>query len=310
MNRTSIEWTERTWNPVRGCSRVSEGCRNCYAERQAARFRGGAFRGFVEITNGHPQWTGKVELMDHILDVPFKTRKPAMWFVNSMSDLFHESLSWRSISKVFAVMAQSPQHTFQILTKRPKIMQDYITNEDTPGMIEEAAGKGSGWLFRANIGRWPLPNVWLGVSCEDQETADERIPLLQNTPAAIRFVSAEPLLGPVSFRWSQWPGIDWVIVGGESGPYARSCDVAWIRSIRDQCKEAGIACFVKQLGRSPRDRNDAGFEGDGGGESWPMGTNYIDTGYQGAPVLVKLWDRKGGDLEEWPESLRIREFPK
>jgi len=187
-----------------------------------------------------------------------------------------------------------------------------------------------------------LPNVWLGVSVENQHFADERISLLLQTPAAVRFISAEPLLGPVNLSSIRWetegsggpafvdvcngtfctigghglpgPSLDWVIVGGESGPGSRPFDTGWARSIVQQCKSAGVAVFVKQLGRNVRDRNDAGFEGDTS-RSWPMDTDVEDSPdgyreeYQGAPVRVRLASRKGGDMGEWPKDLRVREFP-
>ena len=199
-----IAWTDRTWNPVRGCSRVSEGCRNCYAERQAARFASpgvgiigaakaipsersaaypaGPFYGFVQITNGHPQWTGKVELVEKHLEDPLHWRKPCKVFVNSMSDLFHEALPVVDIKSVFDVMRAAHWHTYQILTKRAARMLEIV-----------------GWLKQQYDDVYPLPNVWLGVSVEDQATADERIPLLLETPAAVRFVSYEPALSGVDF---------------------------------------------------------------------------------------------------------------
>jgi protein gp37 len=304
--KTSIEWTDRTWNPVRGCSRVSEGCRHCYAERQAARFSGPGrpFDGFVRIQTGiGPQWTGKVELVEEHLADPLHWRKPQRIFVNSMSDLFHENLSYQAIDQVFAVMALCPQHTFQVLTKRPQRMLDYL-NEATCFM--------------------PLSfgNVWLGVSVEDQETADERIPLLLQTPAAVRFVSYEPALGPVDLYQylggarnpigSAYGGIglDWVIVGGESGPGARPFDVASARQTISQCKAADVPCFVKQMGSEVWDRNDS--IGDGTPREWPDNTDFdgdSTDSYQGAPMRILLKDRKGGDWNEWPSDLRVRQFP-
>lgn len=289
---TSIEWTDATWNPVRGCSRVSEGCRNCYAERQAARFvfqnvageggelqKPGPFHGFVTHVNGHAAWTGKVELVEHHLLDPLKWKKPRRVFVNSMSDLFHEALPDEAIDRVFAVMAVATTHTFQVLTKRPKRMLEYIS---TTRMLNV-----DGTLAPPQI----LPNVWLGVSVEDQKTADERIPLLLQTPAAIRFVSYEPALGPVDFSAHKIPALfgpnklHWVIVGGESGPGSRPFDVAWARNTIAQCKAAGVACFVKQLGRYPN------------GDGFPADFDY------------RKRDLKGGDWSEWPKDLRVRKFP-
>ena len=278
MGKTTIEWTEATWNPVRGCSRLSEGCRNCYAERMAARFarsdmgpaewtarkEGGdlpPFHGFAHTTPFGPRWTGRVELIPDMLDIPLRRRKPTTYFVNSMSDLFHEALPDEVIDRVFAVMALCPQHRFQVLTKRATRMREYLGTGARHTPIMDAMN--AGWNVRAAALRWPLPNVWLGVSVEDQVTADERIPHLLQTPAAVRFVSAEPLLGEINFRWARWepfvPGrwvnhldglrrLDWVIVGGESGPEARPMKAAWAQSIRDQCVDAKVPFFFKQWG--------------------------------------------------------------
>ena len=268
---TKIEWTDETWNPTRGCSRVSEGCRNCYAERQAYRFSDYSepFHGFVEYKNRHPSWTGKVELIESKLDEPLHWKKPRRIFVNSMSDLFHEALSDEAIAQVWAVMNNTPQHTYQILTKREKNMHRVVT---------ELYGKYAGHFYS-----WPLPNVLLGVSVEDQATADARIPLLLQTPAAVRFVSYEPALGPVDFipylpkctcgkPWARpspeslehgllcemggYAGkvsyvsakLAWIIVGGESGPQARPPAPEWFRNTRDQCIAAGVPFFLKQWG--------------------------------------------------------------
>jgi protein gp37 len=256
----AIEWTDVTWNPVRGCSRVSEGCRHCYAERQAARFlvteetstgrvpgevdrfESGPFAGFVERRSAGPRWTGKVQLIGSKLADPLRWRRPRKIFVNSMSDLFHEALPDKDIAQVFRVMDLSRRHTFQVLTKRAKRMAQVM-----PQIVD-----------RYGV----LPNVWLGVSIEDQATADERIPHLLSTPAAIRFVSYEPALGPVdlwsarysmpdgslgsAFKWGD--GVRWVIAGGESGPGARPVNPDWFRAVRDQCRAAGVAFFFKQWG--------------------------------------------------------------
>lgn len=556
---SSIEWTDATWNPVRGCSRVSEGCRNCYAERMAARFSDDGFRfhGIAEQTKAGARWTGKVELIPSALDWPLRKRKPLRIFVNSMSDLFHERLSDEDIAAVFGVMAACPQHVFQVLTKRPERMQKFLTELGVAGLVEkfrvmalagrieeyfapERTAEVAGWpgyfvtsygrilsdrtkhgergderheiqpmagetghsrvmLYRGDgqperllvhrlvldafdrlgsdqeqgrhldgnprnnmlanlrwgsqsenwddskrhgtrrryyklspeqvaqirersaagesgeaLGRafgvsatqirnitsgkqwtpeykptWPLPQVWLGVSVENQATADERIPLLLQCPAAVRFVSYEPALGPVNLRpalrpslpvdpalaprdwdafsWPEWVppgvrdaveafwsptfnrgpaaylrdallqgapplfgiaslrriqtaesrvsgrfvhawnnvgwivdehgvgapgsftgsgvytavleagrGLDWVIVGGESGPGARPFDLAWARSAVEQCKAAGVACFYKQGGTSNACEH----------------------------------DRKGGHFDCFPSDLKIREFPR
>lgn len=299
-DRSKIEWTEATWNPLRGCTRVSAGCQHCYAERVADRFSGPGqpYEGLVKRVGGEPRWTGRVDFVESALDQPLRWKKPRMIFVNSMSDLFHESVPDAWIDRIFAVMALCPQHVFQILTKRPDRMRAYC------------AALPPHWATLSIDGQWPLPNVWLGVSVEDQATADERIPVLLDTPAAVRFVSAEPLLAPVrlarlgpawpggritnALRGTRWPELDevgaitsrtarldWIIVGGESGPGARRFNAEWAESIVDQCRAAGVPCFVKQLG---------------GHVVW-HGRRQI------------LRDKKGGDMSEWPERLRVREMP-
>ena len=219
---TKIEWTDEVWNPVTGCDKVSQGCKNCYAERIAERFWGE--RKFTDV-QCHPER----------LDIPLHWRKPRRVFVNSMSDLFHEDVTDEFITEVWNVMHDTPQHIYQILTKRPERMQ-WLTHQQWGDHLVE-------------------PNVWLGVSCEDQKTAYERIPLLLQAPAAVRFVSLEPLLGPIDLLaifghdlYAMNKGLDWVIVGGESGPHARPMHPDWARSIRDQCVEAGVPFFFKQVG--------------------------------------------------------------
>lgn len=295
---TTIEWTDATWNPVRGCSIVSEGCRNCYAMKQAHRFSGEGmpYEGLTELGPQGPRWTGTIRLVPELLDAPLRWKTPRRIFVNSMSDLFHEDVPDEFIVSVFTVMAIAEKHTFQVLTKRPRRMLDLLskwTSEDLYTAWHDFTGE------PPEVSAWPLPNVWLGVSVEDQKTADERIPILLQTPAAVRFVSAEPLLGPVDLQRSDElamvqcvrngstieRGIDWVIVGGESGPGARPCDVAWIRSIVEQCQAAAVPCFVKQLGSHP-----------------------FDDGTLPTERLLK--SRKGGDPAEWPADLRVREMPR
>jgi len=308
---TNIEWTDSTWNPLRGCSRVSEGCRNCYAEKVAYRFSGAgqAYEGLAILRNGHAGWTGKVELVEkHLLDplkwkgvpelVPgsegvegqrakgqTKLRRRRI-FVNSMSDLFHESVPDAWIDRIFAVMALCPQHDFQVLTKRPARMLAYFGGGfPHPGSDRVMAIRVATAPLQSLAGyprdaiHFPLPNVWLGVSVENQVAADDRIPLLLQTAAAARFISAEPLLGPVSLRWKnstpfgtphprhlkpdpdgagrvctdEYDGLrelDWVIVGGESGAggNTRSMKPSWARTLRDQCQAANVPFFFKQWG--------------------------------------------------------------
>lgn len=242
-DKTNISWTHATWNPVTGCSKVSAGCKNCYAERDWARlghlptYKG---RAFTDVAC-HPER----------LDQPLRWRRPRRIFVNSMSDLFHPAVPDEFIDQVFAVMSMAGHHTFQVLTKRR--MRDYFLG-GARERITFAVGRHIG--VRGVDIRWPLPNVWLGVSVENQDAADERIPLLLQTPAAVRWVSAEPLLGPVTL-WSDWllehraitkPSLDWLVVGGESGPKARGMDPEWARSLRDQCAAAGVPFHFKQWG--------------------------------------------------------------
>lgn len=229
---TNIEWTEQTWNPIVGCSKVSQGCKHCYAETMAKRLKAMGKPQYKNVING--RWTGKIEFVESALDKPLKRKKPTMYFVNSMSDMFHSGVKPDMLKAIWDVMEQTPQHTYQILTKRALRMNGIFNMRLLPA----------------------LPNVWLGVSVEDQQTADERIPFLVGTPVAVKFLSCEPLLGPVQLellgknngRGDQHGDIDWVIVGGESGPGARPMQPEWARSIRDQCLEAGTAFFFKQWG--------------------------------------------------------------
>lgn len=296
---SKIEWTDATWNPVRGCLRVSEGCRNCYAEIVAARLSGPGqpYEGFANRDNPKSKWTGKVALIESALTLPLNWKKPKRIFVNSMSDLFHESLPDEAIDKVFAVMALAPQHTFQILTKRPERMMAYLSALRTLSGVADAVqpmrkdNRAVGPLPHLDGGErwWPLSNVWLGVSVEDQAAADSRIPHLLATPAAVRFLSCEPLLGPLHLRnflvrgddclrhvdpmaaallamgeenGSAWvrQAIDWVIVGGESGRHVRPMHPDWARSLRDQCAAAGVPLFFKQWGSWAWASDDKSFD--------------------------------------------------
>lgn len=220
---SKIEWTESTWNPVRGCTRVSEGCKFCYAERIAARFsdKGMAYEGLAKHTKSGPRWTQEVRVVREVFEAPLKWRKPRRIFVNSMSDLFHEKVLLPEIQEIFAVMAEANWHQFQILTKRADRLLE--CNSVLP---------------------WP-PNVWMGVSVEDARVI-HRIDALRQTDAQIKFLSLEPLLGPLSDL--ELSEIDWVIVGGESGPGARPMDKKWVIDIRDRCAEAEVPFFFKQWG--------------------------------------------------------------
>ena len=285
---SKIEWTEKTWNPIAGCDKVSPGCDHCYALTMSHRLsnieHSAAKYGGTTKKAGHKTaWTGQINLSEKDLSYPLKIKKPTTFFVNSMSDLFHVGVPFEYIDRVFAVMALCPQHTFQILTKRPERMTEYwadnnrmayimteldLIGED-PSMFEQACD-----TSMRIMGTDYLPNVWLGTSVEDQKRADERIPHLLACPAAVRFLSCEPLLGPITLECmavNGWDATDclrgigtgsdngkivptkvnkihWVITGGESGHGARPSHPDWIRSIRDQCAEAGVPFFFKQWG--------------------------------------------------------------
>ena len=276
-DNTKIEWTDATWQPITGCAVVSPGCTNCYAMRLAgtrlAHLPSRA--GLTVDSKAGPVWTGETRLNEDWLTQPLRWKRPRRIFVCAHGDLFAESVPDAWIDRVFAVMALAPQHTFQVLTKRARRMREYLSQADRQSRIAARGFFIDGGEFER---RSPLPNVWLGVSAEDQARADERIPDLLATPAAVRFVSAEPLLGPVNFRSindagailnaltgassdygdpdagmiapveTSGPRIDWVIVGGESGPGARPMHPDWARAIRDQCAAAGVAFFFKQNG--------------------------------------------------------------
>ncbi len=317
MGKTSIQWTDMVWNPTTSCTKISPGCLNCYAATLDKRFH--------ETWTGEPHvpWTvaaqrkaaagiagfSPVTLHPDRLDAPLHWAKPRRIFIDSMSDLFHEAVPDEFIDRVFAVMASAPQHSFQLLSKRPQRMLEYLTLEAREKIVKKQNNiefGAQGW----GQWRWPLPNLWLGVSVENQRYADERIPMLAQVPAAVRFISAEPLLEAVDldrFRWqcahcrhvhpsrnpcnwddckcaqfeAQMP--QWVIVGGESGPGARPMVIGWMRDIVRQCHAAGVAVFCKQLGSNPTNR-------------------------EGVPHPVR--DSKGGDMSEFPIDLRVREFPR
>jgi protein gp37 len=292
-----MEWTEKTWNPIRGCSRVSDGCVNCYAEEIAARFSGPGkpYEGLAKRINHDARWTGKVRFIEERLDAPLHWKKPSRIFVNSMSDLFHEKVKDEWIDRIFAVMATACQHTFQVLTKRPARMADYAQ-----ALVDGRRGLPPVWDEGEQRERHCAglpPNVWLGVSVEDQATADERIPLLLETPAAVRWVSYEPALGPVDFSSWLGGGLDWIVVGGESGPGARRFDLAWARQTIAQCRAAGVSVFVKQMGSRPIVRR----------HPVPRDAWEPVTGQNGQPI--RLTNTKGGDMAEWPTALRVREYP-
>ena len=263
---SKIEWTDVTWNPLSGCTRVSEGCRHCYAEKMSGRLEAmGQTKYEGAAKDG--RWTGEIRFHPRVLSAPMKWRKPRRVFVCSMSDIFHPDVDDDWIDQIFSVMAGAHAHTFQVLTKRPERAAEWFKRYDGLALSPHDHHAET----RMEIGTMPLPNVWLGTSVEDQATADERIPYLLQCPAAVRFVSYEPALGPLwlhrghqlcpthdfasGFCSSPCPDIislDWIIAGGESGPYWRKANPDWFRLVRDECAEAGMAFFMKQMsGKRP-----------------------------------------------------------
>ena len=291
---TGIAWTSRTWNPWQGCHKVSPGCKNCYMYSEKIRY---GQRPDVVVRSKPPTF-----------NAPLKWTEPALVFTCSWSDWFVEEADpWRD--EAWEIVRRTPHLTYQILTKRPERIDACLP------------------------GGWPYPNVWLGISAETQRELDARLPLLLEVPAAVRFLSLEPLLAPITLqpmieRWAFVaagavqsgaalpPRVGWVIVGGESGAKARPCDVAWIRSIARQCRAAGLACFVKQLGAHP-------FVGGSLPGPWVTVSHDRKRGKVDGVMLddgtnrdlatlpiIHLRDPKGGDPAEWPEDLRVREFPR
>jgi protein gp37 len=268
MSTSRIEWTQKTWNPTLGCTEKSPGCTNCYAAKMAWRLMhmntpvSKDYTGTVKkLPGGRLVWTGKVNMLPHKLIYPLTVKKPTIFFVDSMSDLFHEDIPFSFITSVLAVMALCPQHTFQVLTKRAERMHEYFewlncgVSAKTKIRMETLHGcEPPKW----DDFEFPLKNLWLGVSVEDQKRADERIPFLVKTPAAVRFLSCEPLLAsvdllpvldyPVAGTKHYKRPIDWVIVGGESGPDARPMHPKWLTNLQLQCLQMGAVFFFKQWG--------------------------------------------------------------
>jgi protein gp37 len=320
-DNSKIEWLARSgtkpasWNVVTGCSKVSPGCKHCFAETFARRQMG--------------PWKGRaftdVQCHEDRLAIPLGWKKPRTVFVNSMSDLFHEAVPDAFIWRVFSMMQMARHHTFIILTKRPKRMRSLLTGSSTPGEVDDATLEllsrpdverhvdGVPCLVNPNapggVSDWPLRNVILGVSIENKKTRDERVPYLLKTPAAVKVLSVEPLLEDIAddevFSTYFYSGFDeppyddvinWVLVGGESGHQARPCDVAWIRRIVEQCKVADAPVFVKQLGGNPMHRIVYG----------PLN---FDPNQETHLEPMRLTSRKGADPSEWPDDLRVREWP-
>jgi protein gp37 len=305
-------------------------------------------RGLTFMNSKGPHWNGKINYVPEMLRKPLHWHTPRKIFLNSLSDLFHESVPDDWIDDVHGMMwaclyvgrsenSLVPGHVFQVLTKRPERARDYYATDRRAKWARAAAQIGGGEdpdgihdQTYVQAGRGPHPRIWLGTSCEDQEAADERIPLLLQCSAAVRFVSAEPLLGPLDLRrylkatlvtrdgrrlqhpdpevvhaggtW-EW-GLTWVIAGGESGPGSRPCDVAWVESIVQQCRETAARAFVKQLGARPyMQRLPEWHEHEGNG-SWSVPITMADGRFN-----MRLQDKKGGDMAEFPPWLRVRQFP-
>lgn len=346
MGKTSIEWTDESWPVVNGCRRISPGCGGaakvggCYAERLASTrlSKTKKYGGLAVFQTGRgPQWTGETRLWEPELDMPLRLKTPSRIFVADMGDLFYEGVADEVIDRVMAVMLLAPRHTFQVLTKRAKRMREYLTSPSLYERVLDAARE-----FRdrrpeltqvgiSNPTTMPAPWIWFGVSVENQKYADERIPHLLAVPAAVRFVSYEPALGPIDFTdvavvgdslspecWgdcacdsvfghdsgcrrnggdgSLTRKINWIIVGGESGPGARPFDVDWGRSVLKQCRGTRTAAFFKQFGARAFDsRLEVQVDAH---------TMRATTGN-----FLSLKHRKGADMSEWDESLRVREFP-
>jgi protein gp37 len=337
---SNIEWTGKTWNPIVGCSKISAGCQNCYAINQAYRNaaigktkdnpgRLAYYDGLTEKRGNRVEWTGKVAFVPEALEIPLKTKKPTTWFVNSMSDLFHESVKDEQLDQVFAVMALTPQHTYQCLTKRPQRMLEYMNwcerRHNSHGKptsfcrvdAVEAVCREKENYPHYDIPQWPLRNAWLGLTVENQATAVERrIPLeALSEQGWFTWVSHEPALEQVDF--TGWEFIRWLVMGGESGPGARPFDVAWPRSVIKWAADNQVDCFLKQLGAFPRIDIAKGIgpecikEQSRLDSQWPKGTTFGNpTGnpdLNGSIALLK--SRKGNDPDEWPEDLRVRQIP-
>lgn len=334
-----IEWTDATWSPVTGCAPISEGCQNCYAKRMANRLRGRC---------GYPQDDPfRVTLHEDRLGEPLRWKQPRRVFVCSMGDLFHEDVPEEFLNRVFANMAIVPQHIFMVLTKRPERMAEYISANNRYDALIEQLDQGDVWdlptrtvkrlFFNApREDKWPLPNVWLGVTVENQQRADERIPILLQIPAAVRFISVEPMLGSVdvsyylsycgscnapinkkdpSWRWNgicwehkcpsnhpqlgyfaAYTGVDWVICGGETGPGARPMHPEWVRSLRDQCQAAGVPFFFKQHGEWLHETQGINFHEGHRHYVWPDESMSFRVGKKAASRILD-----GRTWDEMPE---------
>lgn len=335
--RDGISWCDETWNLTRGCQRVSEGCRNCWAMKQANRMKGkrrkpGPYHDLVRLSDEGPVWTGRARFVPEALEHPLRWRKPRRIAVSLMGDLFHEDITNEQIAAVFGVIAATPNHTYLVLTKRPERMAEWFrwiespkhatcggwavsTSETCQCYVVNGQGLRLDCFEQAES--WPLANVWLGISAEDQRTLAKRLPHLLATPAVCRWVSLEPLLGPVQLDHvdtefyarvddyyvvdaltgrnrdmgrpcADVPHLDWVVAGGESGQRARGANVEWFRTLRQACSLHGIPFHLKQLGAKPFTQ--------------PNGRDLHQRPY---PVS----DSHGGVMDDWPPDLRVQEWP-
>jgi protein gp37 len=272
---TTIGWCERTWNYLRGCSRKSAGCIFCYAEQMAGRFSGPGqpYEGLAYMKDGRGHWTGKIAAVPAHLEDPLRWQRPSMIFTNSMSDLFHEDLEINAIINSFEIMELADWHIYQTLTKRPERMPEILSS------ITLRSGR--------NLKKDPLKNVWIGTTIEDDRVAESRAKALGETPAAIRWVSFEPLIGNMDWRRVlRLSKANWAVFGGESkqgSDKPREMEVSWVREGLEACREMNISVYIKQLG-------------------WTWASKYLHPGKFRA-------DPKGKKMECWPSDLRVQEWP-
>jgi len=312
------KWWDQSWNPLIGCSHASPGCANCYAEKLAGtRLRHlPPYR--MATTNG--KWNGNIVQQDNKLGDPTHWRKPRRIFVNDMGDTFHPHVPFEYIAAMYGVMAACPQHVFILLTKRPDRMlkfYEWLVDESRMaqcpipllcGVNAQNHGVDVDAMGLPDV--WPLRNVWVGTTCEDQDRADKRIPDLVQVPAAVRFLSLEPLLGPIELKrdeyghetggpqgWVQDRWVDWLIPGGESGPRARECRREWLESIARQGEDDGIAVYMKQMGSAYIDE-----------KNWVAG-RFAKVPKEYGRTVRRLKDVAGRNMDEWPNSLRVRQYP-
>lgn len=326
-DKTGIAWTDATWNAVRGCSRVSPGCVQCYAEKRAYRIlqqqkgmeakakREGktvklplAYDGTVRLSGtGEARWTGEIQLAPHLLDQPLRWTKPRLIFVASMSDPFHKNVPFEYVAAVYAVMAATPRHTYQVLTKRPERAVEFyrwLRELRITSIVDYAESYGVK-LLNIDGTPWPLKNVWLGTSIESDKYRAERLAALRKIPNAMPWVSQEPQIGEVTYTKEELSWLRWIVVGGESGTKdkVRPFNIEWARSTIKQCADTGVACFVKQMGTVP-------YQDDEFPEETPYAGVKLIAGVEKPGLCFPgTKGKKGGDMEKWPSELRVREYP-